>query len=576
MSESIINASVLGIKIDTQTTRLFLFDIVDGKYALLATSEAVSTHSAPYFDIREGLFKSIDHLQSVTGRYLVDDDMNLIIPSMEDGNGIDMISISYGFLDELSIIPAGLLEEVSITSNQNLLQLTHLAVKDSIRLDDSKPLEEIFTSIHNNHPNMFLLSGGTFNGAVKSVARLLEIILFCTKHLNPKEKPEIIYAGNSRLIQKLEEFKVENQLKIYTTENLRPSLEVENLLPALNCMNKVTNKLLTKRIPGLDFIFDHCVTQPISFSQALGTMVNFLSNLYPNKSENVLLIDFNKEIFIVAGNSDKQTKIAKKKNLLNSDPEQFLEKIELSEILDWTNIEIDSEYLLTYIANKVIHPNSVPENKEDLSIDKSILKCLLRDIFSEYKKITGTQQELIHQILITGDYIYPYFSNEELILFLLDAIQPIGITNLFLDQYGILPILGSIAIDNSILPIQLLDSNAISLLARVFSIPSRAKLGTPLFEVRLVFEDGTKLEETIVKGSIKKLPATAGQTVKLFIDVVGNIGSRQFLKPYESGIKIQGGNLGIVFDTRNRPIILPKTPPERIATLNQWQEELRI
>ncbi len=330
MNETIKNATVLGIKIDTQTTRLFLFDIVDGKYALLATSEATSTHAAPFFDIREGLFRSIDLLQSITGRYLVDDEMNLIIPSMEDGNGIDMISISYGFLDELSIIPAGLLEEVSLTSNLNLLQLTHLAVKDSIQLNDTRSLDEIFTSMQNNHPDMILLSGGTYNGAIKSVARLLEIILFCTKHWNPKEKPEIIYAGNSRLIQKLEEIKVENQLKIHTTENLRPSLELENLLPAIYCINEVTNKLLTNKIPGLDFIFDHSVSQPIPFSQAIGTMVNFLSNLYPQKSENVLLIDFNKEIFIVAGNTDKQTKIIKKKNLLTGDPEQFLEKIELA------------------------------------------------------------------------------------------------------------------------------------------------------------------------------------------------------------------------------------------------------
>jgi len=576
MNETIKNATVLGIKIDTQTTRLFLFDIVDGKYALLATSEATSTHAAPFFDIREGLFRSIDLLQSITGRYLVDDEMNLIIPSMEDGNGIDMISISYGFLDELSIIPAGLLEEVSLTSNLNLLQLTHLAVKDSIQLNDTRSLDEIFTSMQNNHPDMILLSGGTYNGAIKSVARLLEIILFCTKHWNPKEKPEIIYAGNSRLIQKLEEIKIENQLKIHTTENLRPSLELENLLPAIYCINEVTNKLLTNKIPGLDFIFDHSVSQPIPFSQAIGTMVNFLSNLYPQKSENVLLIDFNKEIFIVAGNTDKQTKIVKKKNLLTGDPEQFLEKIELAEISDWTNTEIDSEYLLNYVSNKAIHPNSIPENKEDLSIEKSLLKYLFRGIYSEYKNIAGSQQEFIHQILVTGDYLNPYFSNEELILLLLDAIQPIGITNLFVDQYGIFPILGSIANDNAILPIQLLDSNAISLLARIFSIPSRTRVGTPILEVHLEFEDGSKLEETIVKGSIKKLPATAGHTVRLFVDVVGNIDAKQLLKPYQNGLKVQGGNFGIVFDTRNRPLILPKTPPERIATLNKWQEELRM
>jgi hypothetical protein len=576
MSETITNASVLGIKIDTQTTRLFLFDIVDGKYSLLATSEAASTHSAPYNDIREGLFKAIDNLQSITGRYLMDDESNLIIPTQEDGNGLDMISISYGFLNELSIIPAGLLEEVSLESNQNLLQLTHLAVLDSIKLTDSRSLEEIFTSIYNNHPNMVILSGGTFNGAIKSVVRLLEVILFCTKHLTPKEKPEIIYAGNSRLIQKLEEIAIENQLIIHATENLRPSLEVENLLPALQCINEVNNKMLAKRIPGLAYIFDYAFSQPIPYSQAIGTMVNFLSNLNPQKTENVLLIDFNKEIFTVAGNKKNQTKITKKKNLLTSDPELFLEKIEVLELLDWMNTEIDGEYVHNYVSNKSIHPNSLPQNKDDLSIEKSLLKFLLRDVFADYKNMVGIRHDFFHQILVTGDYLNPYFSNEELVLFLLDVIQPLGITNLFIDQYGILPILGSTAIDNSILPIHLLDSNTISLLAKVFSIPSRTRSNTPLLDLRIEFEDGSKLEETIVKGTIKKLPATAGQTVKLFVDVVGNIDIKSYLKPYEKGVRVQGGNLGIVFDTRNRPLTLPKTLSERITILNKWQEELRM
>lgn len=574
MSDTITNPSVLGIKIDSQTTRLFLFDIVGGKYALLATSEAASTYKAPFFDIREGLFKAIDHLQLITGRYLVDNEFNLIVPGQDDGNGIDAVSISYGFLDEVSIIPAGLLEEVSIESNQNLLQMTHLAILDSIKLNDSRSLDEIFTSIHNNHPDLFLLSGGTFNGAIKPVLRLVEIILFCTQHLKPSEMPEIIFAGNSKLIKKLEEISKDYPIKIHVTDNLRPSMEVENLTPALNSINDISYKLLIKKIPGLEYIFSHSLSQPIPYSQGIGTMVNFLSNLNPQKSENVLLIDFNKEMIIVAGNKKTQTKITKKKNLLMGGPEEFLENTQISEIVKWINTEVEVEYLRDYISNKSIHPNSIPENKEELLIEKNILKYLLNDAYTEYKKYSGFNHNTIQQILVNGDYVSPYFSNEELILFLLDTIQPIGITNLFLDQHGILPVLGSIANNNTILPIHLLDSNAISLLAKVFSIPSKTQVDTPLLNLWIEFEDGTKLEETIVNGSINNLPATAGQKVKLYAEVIGNSQLKSVFKPFENGIMVQGGNVGIVFDTRSRPLVIPKSNSERIALLNKWQEIL--
>ena len=223
MSDTISTATILGIKIDTQTTKLFLFDVVDAKYTLLATSEAKTTHSAPYNDIREGLFKAIDHLQKVTGKFILDNEMNIIFPSLEDGNGVDLISISYGFLNFASIITAGLLENVSIESNANLIQLTHLSHLDQISLNDSRTLEEVFNSIQNKRPDILLLSGGTENGTTKSVIRLLEIILFCTKNLPAKEIPEFIFAGNSQLGEKFEEVltkNAKNQKKVIEYNNL--------------------------------------------------------------------------------------------------------------------------------------------------------------------------------------------------------------------------------------------------------------------------------------------------------------------------------------------------------------------
>ena len=169
MSETFKTASVLGIKIDEHSTKLFLFDIVDGKYTLLATSESGSTHKSPYFDLREGIIKAIDDIQSITGRFIADEEMNLIIPSQDDGNGVDLISVSLGFLDKVTVIPVGLLENVSIESNTNLMQMTHLSVVDSISLNDSRSLQEIFSQINNIRPDLIFLSGGIQNGAKKSI-----------------------------------------------------------------------------------------------------------------------------------------------------------------------------------------------------------------------------------------------------------------------------------------------------------------------------------------------------------------------------------------------------------------------
>ena len=73
MSELVEFSSVLGIKIDFYSTKLFLFDVVDGKFHLLATSESDTTFVPPYNDIREGFYKAVDNLQKITGRMLIDE-----------------------------------------------------------------------------------------------------------------------------------------------------------------------------------------------------------------------------------------------------------------------------------------------------------------------------------------------------------------------------------------------------------------------------------------------------------------------------------------------------------------------
>lgn len=573
MSDTINSATILGIKIDTQTTKLFLFDVVDAKYTLLATSEAKTTYSSPYNDIREGLFKAIDQIQKITGKFILDNDMNIIFPSQEDGNGVDLISISYGFLDFASIITAGLLENVSIESNKDLIQLTHLSHIDQISLNDSRTLEEVFNSIHNKCPDMILLSGGTENGATKSVIRLLEIILFCTKSFSPKEMPEFIFAGNSYLGEKFEDVFKNHQLKFQKTGNIRPSLHSENLIPALNTINGITNQLLIKKIPGLDFIFSFPNTNPVPYSQAYGTMVKFLSNLNPEKNEKVLLIDFNKEIFSISGNKNGKAKIFTHTNPLMNGSDVFLNNHESPEILELLEENINGEEVKNYLLNKSIRPHTIPESNDELSIEKAFLKYLLRRLFKSFQDATGIENDSFNQILINGDLLSNYLNQQELILFLLDTIQPKGISNLFIDQYGIMPVLGSIAQNNTILPIHLLESNAISLLAKVFSIQSKAKEGTPLLNLKIEFKDGTFLEELIVKGTIKKLTITSGQLVKLFIDIIGNIELKSGLKQFEFGSIVQSGSVGIVFDTRNRPLLLPKNEHERHILLNKWRED---
>ena len=575
MSELVELASVLGIKIDIHTTKLFLFDVVNGKFHLLATSEADTTYKPPYNDIREGFFKAIDNLQQISGRMLLDDDMNLIVPSQTDGSGVDQIAFTYGFLDKISIITAGLLEGVSISSLSNLINSTHLKHSDQISLNDSRKIDEILSSVVNHQPDIILLSGGTENGANKSVLRMMEIILFCIKHL-PKERiPELVYAGNSSIVTKIQET-ASSIANLSITENIRPTLEDENLNPALTFINELSSQMMVKKIPGFEYIFSFTRSVPLPFNQANGIMTKFLNKLGNEKNGNIFVIDMSKEIILMAGSINGNFQQNLVENPLFNNPDHFITETNIREISKWLPINKEKEDINDYVWGKSIRPNTIPNDKDELLIEISIIKNLIRNNYQLFKNKFGNITDNWNQIVINGDSLSNFDNPNDIALIFLDTIQPKGITNLFLDQHGILPVLGSIALDNPILPIQILEGSSISLLAKVFSIQSKAKIGTPILKVRLEFKDSTYLEEEIFKGTIVKLPISAGQIVKLFLEPLSNMDMNQFGNNIDKGLIVQGGLCGVIFDTRGRPIQLQKNSTERSDQFQKWYRSMDI
>jgi hypothetical protein len=90
------------------------------------------------------------------------------------------------------------------------------------------------------------------------------------------------------------------------------------------------------------------------------------------------------------------------------------------------------------------------------------------------------------------------------------------------------------------------------------------------------YKDGTYLEEEILKGSIVKIPLSAGQTVKIFFEPLSNIDLNQFGKNIKKGLNVQGGLCGVIFDARGRPIRLQKNNAERFEHFSNWNKSMGI
>lgn len=573
MSELIDTASVLAIKIDQFNSKLFLFDVVDDKYHLIASNETQTTAFTPFNDLREGVIRAIDKIEKISGRKLIDRDANLITPSSADGSGVDQIVITYGFLNQLNVISMGILEDVSLQSAKHLISMTHLKEIDQISLNDPRNFEELMGLFVNKRPNMILLAGGTENGATRSLSKLLDIIKFSVKSIPGEQRPALIYAGNSKLAKSIHS-SFQEITKTYYVPNIRPSLDEENLTPALNKLSLITSDVLKQSLGGFQNLSSNVTTPPIPFSHALGIMTQFLGKLNDANSS-VLTLHIDREASILAASSNDELKIDISTDLKNTNIAEHISPEFLRNLQLWSSHDVTNDDIKFSLWNKSLNPHSIPDTDNALHIETSILRYSIKKQLSRFLRENNNITPLFNQILVSGNIFSDLLSPQDTLLTILDSVQPEGISSIYLDTHGLLPALGTIAIENKILPVQIMESSAIALLAKVFSINSRARNGVQIAKVEVEFQDGTKSTANIRKGAIIKLPVLPGQVAKIHIQPLRSIKVDPLGRSFKKGLVVQGGLCGIVIDARGRPISLPKDSKRRKSLIKSWQKALK-
>ena len=103
------------------------------------------------------------------------------------------------------------------------------------------------------------------------------------------------------------------------------------------------------------------------------------------------------------------------------------------------------------------------------------------------------------------------------LLLLLDSLQPVGVSTVILDQNNLLPLLGAAAAQNSILPVQVIESGAfLSIGTTVVPVVS-ATYGTPILRASLAYENGAEARVDLKYGSLEILPLSSGEAGRLTI-----------------------------------------------------------
>ncbi len=593
--------SILATDCGSTTTKAILIELIDGEYRLSYRGEAPTTVEAPFEDVTRGVLNATMEIEELSGRKILDGE-NIVTP--QDGNdGVDIYISTSSAGGGLQMMVAGVVKSMSGESAERAALGAGSIVMDVLASNDGRKPHEKITRIRQLRPDMILLSGGVDGGTTKHVVELAEILAAANPQprLGQNYKLPVIYAGNKKATKAIND-SLGEITDLDVTENIRPVLEQENLKPSRDKIHDLFMEHVMQQAPGYKKLMSWTDAPIMPTPGAVGALIEMVA-----KKENISVVGVDiggatTDIFSVFQGQFNRTVSA---NLgMSYSICNVLAEATLSNVLRWVPFDIDEKELTNRIGNKMIRPTTVPQSLEELVIEQAIAREALRLSFIQHKafavNLKGVQKErtisdafeqsdsgqsLVNMmeldlIVGSGGVLSHAPRREQSAKMLIDSFLPEGITSLAVDSIFMMPQLGVMANIEK----KELSEQARTAALEVFEKDCLIRLGTciapvgilqgkkSVLKAQLEFSNGEKKEVVLDGGQLVLIEAEFQEinvtlTPSKGVDV--GAGINEVIQT-----KIYGGQVGIIFDCRGRPLQLSKEPSKRISDLKNWSNAL--
>ena len=230
------------------------------------------------------------------------------------------------------------------------------------------------------------------------------------------------------------------------------------------------------------------------------------------------------------------------------------------------------------LLNREIYPSSVAEDTEELALEQAAMREVIREALRlarpgwrpGYVQPYPHLHPLFDPILVSGSALGGAARPGQVALLILDAVEPIGVSTILLDKYGLAPSLGAVASLKPLATVETLDAGGIVNLATAIAPVGVGRKGEIALRVRVNYEGGGALDVEVPYGSLEVLPLQPEQEAVLELrprsrfDV--GLGG-----PGKGGKRrVRGGLVGLIIDARGRPLSLPANAEKRQAQMQRW------
>ena len=593
--------SILATDCGSTTTKAILIEFIDGEYRLTHRGEAPTTVEAPFEDVTRGVLNATMEVEELSGRKILDGD-NISTPQKGD-SGVDIYISTSSAGGGLQMMVAGVVKSMTGESAERAALGAGSIVMDVLASNDGRKPHEKITRIRQLRPDMILLSGGIDGGTTKHVIELAEILAAANPQprLGQDYKLPVIYAGNKKATSDIERTLGE-LTDLDVTENIRPVLEQENLKPSRDKIHDLFMEHVMQQAPGYKKLMSWTDAPIMPTPGAVGALIEMVA-----KKENISVVGVdigggrinNISVFQEQFNRTVSANLGMSYSICN-----VLAEASLPNVLRWVPFDIDEKELTNRIGNKMIRPTTVPQSLEELVIEQAIAREALRLSFVQHKafavNLKGVQKERtisdafeqsdsgqslvdmmeLDLIVGSGGVLSHAPRREQSAKMLIDSFLPEGITSLAVDSIFMMPQLGVMAnIENK----EIAEQARVAAL-EVFEKDCLIRLGTCIapvgklsgseipLQVNLEFKNGEKKDIEVRYGELIRIEAEYEEIKAILTPAKGvDVGAGD---GEQISTNIFGGQVGIVFDGRGRPLEIDASSSKRISNLKKWSEAM--
>ncbi len=554
-------------------TRVVLLDMVGGQYRLLSRAQSLTTAMPPVLDVGVGLRRALERITSQTGRTLTSDH-ELLLGSRTDGSGADMFLATASGGRPMKAVLVGLMPDISLASGRRALGSTYVELTDVLSLADFRSTQAQVNAILRNQPDLIFIVGGTNGGATDAIVSLLETVRLAVV-LARGQKPVVLYSGNEALKPLVNEM-MGSEATVFMSANVRPTLQDEQLASAQLELALVYGAYKAAGAGGFEEVQRASRLGVLPTAQSYANVVRYLGEL-PGAGIGVMCVDVGSSTVTICASIRKQPYVTIRSDLgLGQSAVTGVKAVGARNIQRWLTFEASESEIMDYAWNKTLRPSTVPQTSQDLELEYAITRELIRNAVASSRggwrgvprgEILPAMRPIIGAGSVLAQAIDPGIGA----LLLLDALQPVGVSELWLDPYGLIAALGSIAYVEPLAVVQVLESGGLLSVGTAISPMGRTKALNAM-EVSVRYQDGKTSQRTVRNGAIQLVDLPSGQKAQVTITLSRGltINGKGRLT-----LTVDGGVAGLILDGRGRPLMLPRELERRSQLLPKWYASVR-